>query len=147
MNTRRQPNKLRSAAWKLALLAAAVAVLLLAGCRAEEGIEGAGSEVPPGGDNWESISTLLSGCSCHQSGPGGGNGFVSFLTYASVYDVASPNFPGNWVVATVANGASSKSTLYRVSNGDLTTPTTDMTLSPSAVTRIQNWIEAGAPEN
>ena len=121
---------------------------LLAGCLAEDGVEGF-YDPNGGGDTWVTIqSSVISGCSCHNSAPGASNGNISFSTYAGVFGVTSVLSPSDWVVATTANGGAGASTLYKVAVGTLATPTfpNAMVMSDANVTRIADWIDAGAPE-
>lgn len=122
------------------------------------GAEFSGADGTTGGDmtapTFTNVkATLMTACTCHQAAAGPGNGSLSFMgdTYASIVDTKSVGLPA---MNLITPNDPSNSYLYLKITGDFMAaggpggampPGT--TLAPEKVLLIEEWINAGAPND
>ncbi|MBI4081352.1 MAG: hypothetical protein HY423_01950 [Candidatus Lambdaproteobacteria bacterium] len=125
------------------------ALLALAGCRADEdrtsAIADTGGTGGGGADTWSTIqSQVISGCSCHTASTSHTTNPIGFQSGDYAFLVNQDSVKDNRY-SIVKRYNPDQSTLYLTSQGAAGMPL-GMSLGTAALQRLQDWINAGAPQ-
>ena len=144
MNARMAKAVRRTGAAEFTLIAAAIAVLLLGGCLAEDGKKGSAASGATA--TWTTLTAsggALAGCSssgCHDATTHKSGLNLEADQYATVTNAHSSTSLDCSGKVTVEPGAKSNSCLYiKITTGSMASNTT-----PANATVIGDWIDAGA---